>query len=251
MEKIDYLIEYLLKESGRENFDYNNRDKKSLYRALVNVRQTNPISEDFLKVEDDYLQEELQKQNITNVDDIKANNKIALWQGDITKLKIQAIVNAGNSQGLGCFLPNHNCIDNQINTFAGVRLRLACNEIMKDLNYNLETGKAIITNGYNLPAEYVIQTVGPIIEDNVTEQKENELADCYINSLKLAIDKGIKTIAFPCISTGVFRFPKDKASQIAIKSVDEFLSRNKGKIDKVIFNLWSGEEVMIYEQNIK
>jgi len=122
---------------------------------------------------------------------------------------------------------------------------------MKDLNYNLETGKAIITNGYNLPAEYVIQTVGPIIEDNVTEQKENELADCYINSLKLAIDKGIKTIAFPCISTGVFRFPKDKASQIAIKSVDEFLSRNKGKIDKVIFNLWSGEDVMIYEQNIK
>jgi O-acetyl-ADP-ribose deacetylase (regulator of RNase III) len=122
---------------------------------------------------------------------------------------------------------------------------------MKKLNYNLETGKAIITSGYNLPAGYVIQTVGPIIEDNVTEQKENELADCYINSLKLAIDKGIKTIAFPCISTGVFRFPKDKASQIAIKSVDEFLSRNKGKIDKVIFNLWSGEDVMIYEQNIK
>jgi O-acetyl-ADP-ribose deacetylase (regulator of RNase III) len=122
---------------------------------------------------------------------------------------------------------------------------------MKNLNYNLETGKAIITKGYNLPAEYVIQTVGPIIEDNVTEQKENELADCYINSLKLAIDKEIKTIAFPCISTGVFRFPKDKASQIAIKSVDKFLSRNKDKIDKVIFNLWSGEDVMIYKQNIK
>ena len=138
MEKLDYLIEYLLKESGRGNFDYSNRDKKSLYRALVNIRQANPISEDFLKVEDEYLQEELKKQSITNADDIKAENRIALWQGDITKLKIGAIVNAGNSQGLGCFIPNHNCIDNQINTFAGVKLRLASNEIMKALNYNLD-----------------------------------------------------------------------------------------------------------------
>ena len=250
MEKIDYLIEYLLKESGRENFDYNNRDKKSLYRALVNVRQANPISEDFLKVEDEYLQEELQKQNITNVDDIKANNKIALWQGDITKLKINAIVNAGNSQGLGCFLPNHNCIDNQINTFAGVRLRLACNEIMKDLNYNLETGKAIITKGYNLPCKYVIQTVGPIIENEVTDQKENELANCYINSLKLAVDNGIKTIAFPCISTGVFRFPKDRACKIAIESVKDFLKENN-KIEKIVFNVYSDEDLEIYKNELK
>ena len=250
MEKIDYLIEYLLKESGRENFDYSNRDKKSLYRALVNVRQANPISEEFLKAEDDYLQEELEKQDITNVDDIKANNKIALWQGDITKLKIEAIVNAGNSQGLGCFLPNHNCIDNQINTFAGVRLRLACNKIMKDLNYNLETGKAIITDGYNLPCKYVIQTVGPIIEKEVTEQKEKELKNCYINSLKLAVDKGIKTIAFPCISTGVFRFPKDKAGKIAVESVREFLEGNSS-IEKVVFNVYSDEDLEIYKKILK
>lgn len=250
MEKIDYLIEYLLKESGRENFDYNNRDKKLLYRALVNVRQANPISEDFLKVEDEYLQEELQKQNITNVNDIKAENRIALWQGDITKLKINAIVNAGNSQGLGCFLPNHNCIDNQINTFAGVRLRLACNEIMKDLNYNLETGKAIITKGYNLPCKYVIQTVGPIIENEVTEEKEQELANCYINSLKLAIENGIKTIAFPCISTGVFRFPKDNACRIAIKSVKEFLESHD-TIEKVVFSVYSDEDLEIYKNELK
>lgn len=262
MEKLDYLIDYLLKESGRENFDYSNRDKKSLYRALVNVRQANPISEDFLKLEDEYLTEELKSKNITEVSNIKTikeqysnssiknSDKICIWQGDITKLKIDAIVNAGNSQGLGCFLPNHNCIDNQINTFAGVRLRLACNDIMKNLNYNLETGKAIITRGYNLPSKYVIQTVGPIIEDNVTEQKEYELANCYINSLKLAIENGIKTIAFPCISTGIFRFPKNKACEIAIKSVDEFITENKDKIDKVVFNLWEIEDVMIYEQNI-
>ncbi len=250
MEKLDYLVEYLLKESGRENFDFSNRDKKSLYRALVNVRQANSISEDFLKVEDEYLQEELKKQNITNVNDIKAENRIALWQGDITKLKIDSIVNAGNSQGLGCFLPNHNCIDNQINTFAGVRLRLTCNEIMKDLNYNLETGKAIITNAYNLPSKYVIQTVGPIIENEVTEEKEQELANCYINSLKLAIENGIKTIAFPCISTGVFRFPKDRACKIAIESVKDFLKENN-KIEKIVFNVYSDEDLEIYKNELK
>jgi len=250
MGKLDYLIEYLLKESGRGNFDYSNRDKKSLYRALVNIRQANPISEDFLKVEDEYLQEELKKQNITNADDIKAENRIALWQGDITKLKIDAIVNAGNSQGLGCFLPNHNCIDNQINTFAGVRLRLACNEIMKDLKYNLETGKAIITKGYNLPSKYVIQTVGPIIENEVTEEKEQELAKCYTNSLKLAIENGIKTIAFPCISTGVFRFPKDNACITAIKSVKEFLENNN-TIEKVVFSVYSDEDLEIYKNELK
>lgn len=263
MEKIDFLIKYLLKESGREDFDYTNRDKKSLYRALVNIRQANPISEEYLQIEDEYLQEELKRQNIVNTNEIKNikekycnpkivnSDKIYLWQGDITKLEIEAIVNAGNSQGLGCFVPNHNCIDNQINTFAGVRLRLACNEIMRDLNYNLETGKAIITKGYNLPCKYVIQTVGPIIENKVTDKKMLELSNCYKNSMKLAIDKEIKTIAFPCISTGLFRFPKDLACQIAIKSVDEFISSNHDKVDKVVFSLWDNEDVVIYEQSIR
>ena len=263
MEKLDYLIDYLLKESERTDFDYSNIDKKSLYRVLVNIRQAKPISEDFLQVEDEYLQDELKKQNVTNVDDIKTINdqyqksnlvnrdKICLWQGDITKLKIDAIVNAGNSQGLGCFLPNHNCIDNQINTFAGVRLRLACNKIMKDLNYNLETGKAIITKGYNLPAKYVIQTVGAIIDNEVTQEKIIELTNCYKNSLRLAIDNKIRTIAFPCISTGVFRFPKNLASKIAISTVDKFISENRDKLDKFVFNLWSDEDVKIYEKNIK
>ena len=263
MEKLDYLIDYLLKESEITDFDYSNIDKKSLYRVLVNIRQAKPISEDFLQVEDEYLQDELKKQNVTNVDDIKTINdqyqksnlvnrdKICLWQGDITKLKIDAIVNAGNSQGLGCFLPNHNCIDNQINTFAGVRLRLACNEIMKNLNYNLETGKVIITKGYNLPAQNVIQTVGPVIDSRVTKQKQIELANCYKNSLEFAIENNIRTIAFPCISTGVFRFPKELASKIAIETVDEFISSHKDKIDIVVFNLWGDEDVIIYERNIK
>ena len=236
MDKLDYLIDYLLKEYGRTNLNYSNIDKKILYRALVNIRQAKPISEEFLKIEDNYLQEELKSKNITNVEDIRTikeqyqncnivnTDKICLWQGDITKLKI---------------------------AFAGVRLRLACNEIMKNLNYNLETGKAIITNGYNLPSKYVIQTVGPIIENKVVENKKEELANCYKNSLKLAIDNGIRTIAFPCISTGVFRFPKELASIIALKTVDELITSYKDKIDKVVFNLWSDEDVKIYEKNIK
>lgn len=261
MNNLEYLIEYLLQESGKENFEYSNIDKKALYRALVNVREPKDISENFLKIEDEYLQEELKNvidsNNIKTIKEVyiksnlKNSDKICLWQGDITKLKIGAIVNAGNSQGLGCFIPNHNCIDNQINTFAGVRLRLACNKIMKDLNYNLETGKAIITKGFNLPAKYVIQTVGAIIDDEVTQEKIIELTNCYKNSLKLAIDNKIRTIAFPCISTGVFRFPKDLASKIAISTVDKFISENRDKLDKVIFNLWSDEDVKIYEQNIK
>ena len=264
MEKLDYLIEYLLKEDGRnkEHFWGDLGERKSLYRALVNIREAKPISDEFLKIEDEYLQEELKSKTITYVNEIKTikekyqnceiknADKICLWQGDITKLKIGAIVNAGNSQGLGCFLPNHNCIDNQINTFAGVRLRLACNEIMKNLNYNLETGKAIITKGYNLPAENVIQTVGPIIEDKVTKQKEEELAKCYKSSLEIAIKNNIRTIAFPCISTGVFRFPKDEACKIAIKAVDDFITENKDELDKVVFNLWSEEDVNTYERYI-
>lgn len=234
--------------------------KKRLYRALVNIREANPISTEFLNVEDEYLQDELSKQDVTRVEDIvtieeqykknslKNTDKMSLWQGDITKLKIGAIVNAANSRGLGCFIPNHSCIDNQINTFAGVRLRLECNRIMQQLNYNLKTGKAIITEGYNLPAKKVIHTVGPIVDRDVTEELKNDLENCYKNSLKLAVENKIKTIAFPCISTGVFRFPKKEACKIAIKTVDEFINENRDEIDKVVFNLWSDEDVMIYEQ---
>ena len=265
MDKLDYLIQYLSKESNgvEEELPEDQTSKKRLYRALVNIREAKPISEEFLKIEDEYLQEELENQEVTSVNDIKTIreqfgsycnirnlDKLSLWKGDITKLEIEAIVNAANSQGLGCFMPNHNCIDNQIQTFAGVRLRLECNEVMKTKNYNLKTGEAIITNGYNLPAKYVIHTVGPIIDDNVTEEKEKQLADCYRNSLKLAMENNIKTIAFPCISTGVFRFPKDEASKIAIKTVDEFLDNHKNGFEKVIFSVYSDEDYEIYKNLI-
>ena len=166
-------------------------------------------------------------------------------------MQIDSIVNAANSQGLGCFIPCHNCIDNQINTFAGISLRLECNEIMKEKDYFLETGKAFITNGYNLLAKYVIHTVGPIIYDKVTNKEIKELQDCYINSLNLAKENKIRTIVFPCISTGEFRFPKGQASKIAIKTVDRFLDENRDYFDKVVFNVYGEEDYKIYERNIK
>ena len=266
MEKLDYLIEYLLKENTKVNIDKiptNINDKKNLYRSLCNIREPKPISKEYLEIEKEYLQEELKKKNLTKVEDImpivktikessfENKDKICLWQGDITTLQIDAIVNAANSQGLGCFIPCHKCIDNQINTFAGVGLRLECDEIMKEKNYFLETGKAFITNGYNLPAKYVIHTVGPIIYDKVTDKEIKELQECYINSLNLAKENKIKTIAFPCISTGEFRFPKEQASKVAIKIVDRFLDENRECFDKVVFNVYKEEDYKIYERNIK
>lgn len=248
MEELDYLIKYLLNESN-QNIDIHigKLEKKNLYRALVNIRQPKPISDEFLKVEDKYLQKELNKKEIINTYDRKSLDKICLIQGDITKLKIDAIVNAANSQGLGCFVPNHNCIDNQIQTFAGVRMRLECDQYMKTIDYNLKTSKCFITKGYNLPAKNVIHVVGPIIEYEVTLEKEKQLANCYKNCLELAEKNNIKMIAFPGISTGVFRFPKDRAAQIAVETVKEYLNSNDN-FDKVVFVAYTDEDYNYYKE---
>lgn len=251
--ELDFLIKYLLNERGEDSSYVDSlilEEKEKLYRGLVNIRDPKEISNEYLKAEDKYLKSKLI--NVTDSSSIKCldGTNIAFWLGDITKLKVDAIVNAGNSGGTGCYLPNHNCIDNQINTFAGVRLRLACNEIMKKLRFNLETGKAIISKGYNLPCKYVIETVGPIFEGILNNKIKEELSLCYINSLKLAVKNNIRSIAFPCISTGVFGFPKKDASIIAINTVKEFLKDND-KIDKVIFSLYSKEDLDIYESNFK
>ena len=266
MEKLDYLIKYLLNENKNikiTEIPYDDISKKNLYRTLCNIRDPLPISQEYIQLENEYLQEEVKKKNITSIENIKTinevfpqtnlkhKNKICLWKGDITTLKIETIVNAANSQGLGCFLALHNCIDNQVNSNAGISLRLECNEIMKLKNYHLETGEAIITNGHNLPCKYIIHTVGPIIHDGVTEREEKQLKNCYINSLKLAIEKGIRNIAFPCISTGEFRFPKDKACEIAIVAVEQFLEQYSEKIDKVVFNVFEDEDYRRYEQYFK
>ena len=266
MEKLDYLIEYLLKENTKVNIDKiptNINDKKNLYRSLCNIREPKPISKEYLEIEKEYLQEELKKKNLTKVEDImpivktikessfENKDKICLWQGDITTLQIDSIVNAANSQGLGCFVPCHKCIDNQINTFAGISLRLECNKIMKEKDYFLHTGNAFITKGYNLPARYVIHTVGPIIYNEVTEKEELQLVNCYTSSLELAIKNGVRTIAFPCISTGEFKFPKEEACKLAILTVENFLEEYREDFDKIVFNVYGEEDYKIYERNLK
>ena len=266
MEKLDYLIEYLLKENTKVNINKiptNINDKKNLYRSLCNIREPKPISKEYLEIEKEYLQEELKKKNLTKVEDImpivktikessfENKDKICLWQGDITTLQIDSIVNAANSQGLGCFVPCHKCIDNQINTFAGISLRLECNKIMKEKDYFLHTGNAFITKGYNLPAKYVIHTVGPIIYNEVTEKEELQLVNCYTSSLELAIKNGVRTIAFPCISTGEFKFPKDEACKLAILTVENFLKEYREDFDKIVFNVYGEEDYKIYERNLK
>lgn len=265
MEKLDYLIEYLVKENEATNIceiPVNFMDKKSLYRSLCNIREPKPISPEYLSVEDEYLQEELLKKEIVYEDDIKYvaqvypkskldfKNKICLWRGDITTLKVDCIVNAANSKGLGCFIPCHKCVDNNIHSCSGVRLRLECYKKIEEIG-NLETGKAFLTKGYNLLAKYIIHTVGPIINLRVTKENKEELANCYINSLKIAMRNGIRTIAFPCISTGEFKFPKKEASKIAIKAVSEFLDEHGVEFDKIIFNTYTNEDTKIYEQNLQ
>ncbi|WP_455645507.1 protein-ADP-ribose hydrolase [Methanosphaera sp.] len=265
METIDYLINYLLKENPQIRINNNPNtfeDKFRIYRSLVNIREAKPISTEYIEKEKELLGYIREKKPKTNQEDIIKLNKsypnnhenndniISLWQGDITTLSVEAIVNAANSRGLGCFSPCHNCIDNQINTYAGVSLRLECNEAMKKYNYNLPTGEAFITKAYNLPSTHVIHTVGPIIQDNVTKEHETLLANCYINSLELARKNNIRSIAFPCISTGVFRFPGELASKIAIKAVDNYLDKYDGSFDNIIFNLYTNKDVEIYERTI-
>lgn len=195
MEKLNYLIKYLLNENKNIKINKMPNDeisKKKLYRSLCNIREPLPISQEYIQVENEYLQEELKKKVITQAEEIKAINEgflqinsnhkypICLWQGDITTLKVDAIVNAANSQGLGCFIPCHKCIDNAIHSASGIELRIECNKIMQEIG-ELQTGKAFITKGYNLPAKYVIHTVGPIIYENVTDKEILELKYCYMN----------------------------------------------------------------------
>lgn len=158
-------------------------------------------------------------------------------------------MNAANSQGLGCFIPCHKCIDNSIHSYSGIQLRLECYEKMKEIK-QLKTGEVFITKGYNLPAKYVIHTVGPIIYEEVTDKEREELKNCYIHPLQLAKENNIKEVAFPCISTGEFRFPKEEACQIAIKTVKEYLAKNENWFEKVVFNVFTEEDNKIYKQNI-
>ena len=249
-----FLIQELLKENKRyedmeipQDFE----EQRALLRALMNVRIAKNVDDEFIKVQDEYLKEEIKRKGIVDIDDLKPiKDGIYLWQGDITTLRCDAIVNAANSGMTGCYLPNHRCIDNCIHSFAGVQLRLECDEIMTKQGYSESTGQAKITNSYNLPCKYIIHTVGPIINGKLTSEDCDLLESCYKSCLELAVKNNLDSIAFCCISTGEFHFPNDKAAQIAVKTVEEFMKKETS-LKKVIFNVFKDMDKEIYRKLLK
>ena len=253
-EKRLFLIQSLLKE----NLAYRDlgipadtNSQRQLLRGLMNLRAPQRADTDFLQTQDAYLQGETAAKGITDAADLAPMQPgLYLWQGDITTLQCDAIVNAANSGMTGCYIPNHRCIDNAIHTFAGVELRLACAELMEQQGYPEPTGRAKITPAFNLPCRYVLHTVGPIIDERVTKADKELLASCYRSCLALAAENNLESVTFCCISTGEFHFPNDLAAQIAVETVKQFMNR-KTSVKKVIFNVFKDLDKAIYEKLLR
>ena len=246
-----FLIQSLLKEKT----EYRDIDipaepesQRQLLRGLMNIRAPQNADEDFLKIQDAYLQCETAAKGITDITNLTpVQPGLYLWQGDITTLRCDAIVNAANSGMTGCYIPNHRCIDNAIHTFAGVELRLACAKLMEQQGSPEPTGQAKITPAFNLPCEYVIHTVGPIISGRVTKEDEELLASCYRSCLESAAENGLESVAFCCISTGEFHFPNEQAAEIAVRTVKNFMKKQTA-VKKVIFNVYKDMDKKIYDR---
>ncbi len=249
-----YLISYLINEQDRYRditVPEDTEEQRRLLRSLMNVRMPAEISDEFLDIQDVYLKEELRERGITDINDLTpVKDGVYLWQGDITTLSCDAIVNAANSQLLGCFIPCHKCIDNAIHTYAGIQLRNECASIMDKQGHEEETGRAKITKAYNLPCKYVIHTVGPIIYGKVRKEDEELLSSCYRSCLELADENGLRSIAFCCISTGEFHFPNIRAAEIAIDTVKKY-KKDTGSEIKVIFNVYKDTDHKIYSELLR
>lgn len=253
-ERRRYLIERLLdenKEYGKPAIPINTEEQKKMLRSLMNIRLPKKIDGEFLQVQDEYLKEENAQKGIVNLEDMEElQPDIYIFKGDITRLKTGAIVNAANSGMTGCYNPCHNCIDNCIHTYAGIQLRNCCNDIMIKQGYEEPVGCAKITPSYNLPCDYVIHTVGPIVQGRLQEQHKKLLADCYNSCLKVADEHEVKSIAFCCISTGVFMFPNEEAAKIAVHTVRQYKADTNSDI-KVVFNVFKDEDERIYRQLLR
>lgn len=259
-ERRNYLISGLLNEQPQYKsmeIPKSMQEQKSLLRALFNVRMPGRVSDEFLKVQDDYLREEISEKGIVKLSDLQPVQKgIYLWQGDITGLKADAIVDAANSGMTGCYQPNHTCIDNCIHTFAGIQLRLECANIMEKQGSPEPAGRAKITSGYNLPCKYVLHTVGPIVNqtafglEEVTPKHCRQLTSCYRSCMELAEKNDCGSIAFCCISTGVFHFPNRKAAEIAVRTVKEYREKTGSKME-VVFNVFRDDDYEIYENLLR
>lgn len=270
-DRLDYLLQEFKKDSKQYKDlevedDY--ESKRMALRSLMNIRMPKEMAEDVVKVQDTFLVLEAAEKGIVAISDIRTikeqygsrhpyGDKLSVWQGDITRLAVDAIVNAANSQMLGCFVPCHRCIDNAIHSAAGIELRAECNHKMNQKRiqygsrYEEPTGQAMLTKGYNLPAKYVIHTVGPIVGYCLTEQLRQDLRHCYESVLKCCVDNGIRSVAFCCISTGEFHFPNEEAAKIAVETVTSVLHEFESKFDRIIFNVFKDLDKQCYEKLLK
>ena len=256
-QRLDYLVEEFKKDSVQYKDLETPKDtegKRRILRSLMNIRMPKALPDDVLAVQDQYLTDRAEEKGIVRLADIpEIRDGLSVWQGDITRLAVDVIVNAANSQMLGCFIPMHTCIDNCIHTFAGVQLRAECNRQMDQLrsrygqDYEQPTAVPMLTDAYNLPAKKVIHIVGPVVNGKLTPALEQELADCYTNTLDLCAENGLRSVAFCCISTGVFHFPPERAAQIAAKTVRKWLADHDGALERVIFNVFRDQDRDIYE----
>lgn len=242
------LIQFLLDERQEKNIPLpsSEAEQKRLLRGLMNVRSPHPIGQEFLQLQDEYLQEEQRRRGVTDWRTLSPiRDGLYLWRGDITTLRCDAIVNAANSALLGCFYPCHGCIDNAIHTFAGVQLRLYLDEQMKEQGHDEPVGQAKLTPAFNLPCRYVLHTVGPYVGGRLTEAHRAQLASCYRSCLETAEQHGLESVAFCCISTGEFHFPQEEAAQIAIQTVQAY---QKHSAIKVIFNVFQEFDERLYQR---
>jgi O-acetyl-ADP-ribose deacetylase (regulator of RNase III)/NAD-dependent SIR2 family protein deacetylase len=263
-QRLDCLIEYFSSEAGSAATPYLKKDKKVLFRSLMNIRMPKAVPKNILKLQNDYLCGEKLERGIVELADIPTiavqygsthdfADIISIWQGDITELEVDAIVNAAKPNMMGCFIPMHGCIDNCIHSYAGVQLRKECNKYMNKQkvrygdDYTEPVGKAVLTKAYNLPAKYIIHTVGPMVTKKLTKKIRNDLKKCYNKVLDCCVANGIKSVAFCCISTGLFRFPNDEAAQIAVQCVIDFLQKNPGKLERVVFSVSNEVDKECYE----
>ena len=258
----DARLDYLVEEFKADSVQYKDlqtpedtEGKRRILRSLMNIRTPRKMADAVLTVQDEYLQARIRENGIVELADIPIiRDRMSIWQGDITRLAVDAIVNAANSQMLGCFVPMHTCIDNCIHTFAGVQLRAECARQMEQLksrygrDYEQPTALPMLTDAYNLPARKVIHIVGPIVQGRLTTSLENDLAACYRNTLDMCLENGLKSVAFCCISTGVFHFPNKRAAEIAVQTVTGWLSEHPGGMERVIFNVFKDEDKTYYEQ---
>ncbi|WP_320936796.1 protein-ADP-ribose hydrolase [Enterocloster lavalensis] len=254
-----FLIRSLLEEQPQYRkleIPGDEEEQKRLLRSLMNLRRPSPAQPEFLDVQDAYLKEETLRRGIVDCRNLApagaegVKRRLFLWQGDITRLKADAIVNAANEALLGCFIPCHSCIDNIIHTCAGVQLRLACDRLMREQGRPESTGRAKITPAFNLPSRYVLHTVGPVISGPLREQDCRLLAGCYSSCLELAAKNGLRSVAFCCISTGVFRFPQEKAAEIAVETVKRFLEQDD-TVGQVIFNVFTDRDLELYRRQLE